>query len=178
MQKVNFSKPLLIQSVAFNEVFLRMDGNGISAPCNSGAGRVNCQKVIASTGVFQIHEKKNGTFTIESVEYPGVFLRMDGSLVKKNSGSGAGLVNCQFGAAAWEHFRLHEQENGSFSIESAAFPNVYLRMDGNNPQGKDTNFGIVNCQFNASKYECFFLVNIPEMPTDKNWTDLMNKMNI
>ena len=36
--KVNFSKPMLIQSVAFKDVFLRMDGKGISTACGAGAG--------------------------------------------------------------------------------------------------------------------------------------------
>ena len=36
--KVNFSKPMLIQSVAFKDVFLRMDGKGISTTCGAGAG--------------------------------------------------------------------------------------------------------------------------------------------
>lgn len=178
MQKVDLSKPLLIQSVAFKEVFLRMDGNGIKTASGAGAGKVNCQKGITKTGVFRLHQEKNGTYAIESVEYPGVFLRMDGSRVKSFSGSGAGFINCQFGASTWEHFRLHEQKDGSFSIESAAFPNVYLRVDGNNPQGKDEDFGIANCQFGAGSCEYFFLVNMPEMPTDKNLGDIMDKIKI
>ena len=48
--KVNFSKPMLIQSVAFKEVFLRMDGKGISTACGAGAGKVNCQRSMAPTG--------------------------------------------------------------------------------------------------------------------------------
>lgn len=178
MQKVDLSKLLLIQSVVFKRVFLRMDGKGIRTPSGSGAGNVNCQKSLTTTCVFKLHQEKNGTFTIESVEYPGVFLRMDGSNVKSFSGSGSGSVNCQFNAAEWEHFRLLEQKDGSFAIESVAFPNVYLRMDGDNPLGKDDDFGIVNCQFNVGSYECFYLVNMPEIPTDKKLGDIMNKIKI
>lgn len=76
MIKVNFSKPLLIQSVAFKDVFLRMDGNGITQANGAGAGKVSCQKNMSPTGAFKVQEQKNGTFTIESVKYPGVFLRI------------------------------------------------------------------------------------------------------
>jgi len=178
MQKVDLSKLLLIQSVAFKGVFLRMDGKGIRTTSGSGAGKVNCQKSLTTTCVFKLHQEKDGTFTIESVEYPGVFLRLDGSSVKSFSGSGAGSVNCQFGAAEWEHFRLRDQKDGSFAIESVAFPNVYLRMDGDNPQGKDDDFGIVNCQFNVESYECFYFVNRIEMPTAEKLGDIMNKLKI
>ena len=75
--KVNFSKPMLIQSVAFKDVFLRMDGKGISTTCGAGAGKVNCQRSMAPTGAFKVQKQTDGTFTIESSKYPGVFLRMD-----------------------------------------------------------------------------------------------------
>ena len=52
MIKVNFSKPLLIQSVAFKDVFLRMDGNGITKTNGAGAGKVSCQKNMSPTGAF------------------------------------------------------------------------------------------------------------------------------
>lgn len=178
MKKVDLSKLLLIQSVVFKGVFLRIDGKDIKTPSGSGGGKVNCQNSLTTTCVFKLHQEEDGIFTIESVEYPGVFLRMDGSSVKSFSGSGAGIVNCQFGAAEWEHFRLYDQKDGSFAIESVVFPNVYLRMDGNNPEGKEDDFGIVNCQFNVGSCECFYLVNMPEMPIDKKLGDIMNKIKI
>ncbi|MCS3169861.1 hypothetical protein NXY49_16890 [Bacteroides fragilis] len=98
--KVNFSKPMLIQSVAFKDVFLRMDGKGISTTCGAGAGKVNCQRSMAPTGAFKVQKQTDGTFTIESSKYPGVFLRMDGNGIHAFAGSGSGRVNCQFGASA------------------------------------------------------------------------------
>ena len=172
MIKVNFSKPLLIQSVAFKDVFLRMDGNGITQANGAGAGKVSCQKNMSPTGAFKVQEQKNGTFTIESVKYPGVFLRMDGSGIRGFAGSGAGHVNCQFGASDWEHFKLHEQNDGSYTIESVAFPIVFLRMDGNNRSGKEEDFGTVNCQYGASTCEKFYLLNMPETGKVK---DMFNK---
>lgn len=173
--KLDFQKPLLIQSVAFKDVFLRMDGNGIKAASGSGAGKVNCQKNIKQTGVFKAHQQSDGTFTIESVKYPGVFLRMDGSQVRSFAGAGAGTVNCQFGAAEWERFKLNKLDDDSYSIESVAFPNVVLRMDGNNPSGKEEDFGTVNCQYGASSCEKFYLMNVPETGKAK---DLLGKFHL
>lgn len=168
MYKVDFQKPLLIQSLAFKAVFLRVDGSGINKGNGSGAGKVNCQKNLAQTGALLAHKQDDGTFTLESVRYPGVFLRMDGNGVRSFAGSGAGTVNCQFGAGQWERFQLNKQGDGSYTIESAAFPNVFLRMDGNNPSGKEGDFGTVNCQYGAGAYEAFNFMNFPEIGTMKD----------
>lgn len=98
---------------------------------------------------------------------------MDGNGIHAFSGSGSGRVNCQFGASAWERFKLHEQSDGSYTIESASFPNVFLRMDGNNPSRKEEDFGTVNCQYGAGAYEKFYLQNMPEI---QNVKDMFNKI--
>ena len=101
----------------------------------------------------------NGTYTFESVQFPGVYLRMDGSGVSSPSGSGGGVVNCQFGVQSYEKFKLNCIGNCTYSIESTAFPGVYLRMDGNGvtkftgPGG-----GVVNGQFKVASYERFNLI--------------------
>ena len=159
--------------LSLKDVFLRMDGKGISTACGAGAGKVNCQRSMAPTGAFKVQKQTDGTFTIESSKYPGVFLRMDGNGIHAFAGSGSGRVNCQFGASAWERFKLHEQSDGSYTIESAAFPNVFLRMDGNNPSRKEEDFGTVNCQYGAGAYEKFYLQNMPEI---KNVKDMFNKI--
>ena len=83
MIKVNFSKPLLIQSVAFKDVFLRMDGNGSTQANGAGTGKVSCQKNMSPTGAFKVQEQKNGTFTIESVKY--AWTEITGRVKKKIS---------------------------------------------------------------------------------------------
>ena len=158
---VDFSKPLYIQSAAFKEVFLRMDGSKVTSKTGSGGGVVNCQKGMEDTGKFNIKAQSDGTVTIESVKYPGVYLRMDGSGIRSFAGAGAGKVNCQFTADAWERFRLHKQDDGSYTIESAVFNNVYLRMDGNNASTRPEGFGVVNCQFGAQTCERFYFVSVP-----------------
>lgn len=159
--KIDWTKPVIILSAQFKDVFLRMDGKGITAASGSGAGRVNCQKTLSKSAQFMAHEAGKGIFTFESVAFPGVYLRMDGGNVKSKVNAGAGTVNCQFGAQDWERFKLHELQDGTYNIESAAFPNVYLRMDGNNPEGKEEGFGIVNCQSGAASYERFHILNMP-----------------
>lgn len=163
MMKVDFLKPLLIESVIFKDVFLRMDGSGITSARGAGGGKVNCQTGIEPTGLFKVQQLKDGTFTFESVKYLGVFLRMDGSGIHSFTGAGGGHVNCQFGAGAWERFKLDELYDGSYTIESVAFPNVFLRMTAANPDQKKEDFGIINCQYGASSCEKFYLSNLPEI---------------
>ena len=75
------------------------------------------------------------------------------------TGTGAGVVNAQFGAKSAEKFILRaSDEVDKFYIESHLFPNVFLRLDGRNvtsyvPEGS----GIVNAQFTAKSYEKFVL---------------------
>lgn len=147
---VDFNKSFVIESNHFNRVYLRMDGSGITKNESAGGGSVNCRRGFGPSVQFKFHLCPDGTFTIESVQYPGVFLRMDGSGIKRMSDNGEGHINCQFGAYAWEHFKFHEQKDGTYTIESVAFPNVYLRIDGQ--------AGIANCQFGASIYEHFRII--------------------
>ena len=67
---------------------------------------------------------------------------------------------------------MHEQNDGSYTFESVAFPNVFLRMDGNNRSAKEEDFGTVNCQYGASTCEKFYLLNMPETGKVK---DMFNK---
>jgi hypothetical protein len=89
---------------------------------------------------------------------------MDGSGVTSPTGPGGGTVNCQFTAMAWEKFQLVLNQDGSgrndgtFSIRSTAFPNVFLRMDGSGvTQPTGPGGGTVNCQFTAMAWESFRL---------------------
>ena len=88
--------------------------------------------------------------SIESKEFPGSFLRIDGRGVTEFSNSGGGVVNAQTRVAEYETLIIvnHPEEN-SFSILSAEFPNVYLRLDGGNVQSGQkypNGAGVVNCQ--------------------------------
>ena len=86
--------------------------------------------------------------TILSTYFANVYLRMDGTGVAAPTGPGGGTVNCAYNAGAWEKFKVRQQSDGSYAFESAAFPNVFLRMDGNGVTTQTANGGgTVNCQY-------------------------------
>jgi hypothetical protein len=95
--------------------------------------------------------------TILSTSFSNVYLRMDGNGVTSATGAGAGVANCAYGAGAWEKFKVHAQSDGSYSFESIAFPNVYLRMDGSGVPTTTAGGGTVNCQYSAGPWEKYKL---------------------
>jgi phospholipase C len=109
-----------IESIAFRNIYLRMDSCGLSAPDTHGGGIVNCQYGIggARGGVsfekFRLVAQPDDAVAIESIAFPGVFLRMDGGGVTAQSSTGGGRVNCQFGVGgsgmhSFEKFRLNPE---------------------------------------------------------------------
>lgn len=150
-----------IRSNQFAGVYLRIDGSTVKQPAGPGAGAVNCQFGVGAQQTFELGPQSDGTVTIGSTVSPNVFLRLDGSNVRRPAGSGAGVVNCQFTAGPYEKFRLRPQPNGTVAIESAAFPGVFLRMDGSGiTQPADSGAGVVNAQFGAGPYEQFVLEDL------------------
>ncbi len=59
---------------------------------------------MADFETFEEEPQPDGTIALASVSFANVHLRMDGSGMKSASDSGAGSVNCQFGAGPWEKF--------------------------------------------------------------------------
>jgi hypothetical protein len=100
---------IAIASKEFRDVYLRMDGRGVSQPAGAGAGTVNGQFGAHSWEKFRLHEFDDGTVAIESVSFPGVYLRMDAAGMNAYQHLGGGTVNCQFGAFTHEKFRLIPQ---------------------------------------------------------------------
>jgi hypothetical protein len=146
-----------LRSQAFVNAYLRIDGSGISAPNARGAGTVNCQSGVADFEVLEEEAQADGTVALASVAFPNVYVRMDGSGVTSPTADGAGVVNCAFGTGPWEKFHRRVQPDGSVAYESAAFPGVYLRMDGRTVDafGVAAGSGIVNCQFGVGAWEKF-----------------------
>ena len=151
-----------LESVQFPGVYLRMDGNGLTASTGpGGAGTVNCK--YGAAGPWEKFRLCNDgcNYSIGSVQFPGVYLRMDGNGVTTPVGSGGGTVNCQYGVGPYEKFKFaYNGSDGSFSVESVQFPGVYLRMDGSgvtSGSGGNTGGGTVNCQFGAGPWEKFML---------------------
>jgi hypothetical protein len=133
-----------IQSNYFQNVFLRMDGEGVD---NGPGGTVNCQWGAYSHEEFNLLAQQDGTFAIESVKFPGVYLRMD---CDNNQ------VNCQTSIGPYEKFLIIKHCDGTYVIASNYFSGKYLRMDGNGVNkltGKGS--GTVNYQTSAGPYEKF-----------------------
>jgi hypothetical protein len=155
-----------INSVDFPSAYLRMDGAGVAAS-GGGSGTVNCQFCPQAFERFRIEPQLDGTVAIASVQFPGVFLRMDGTGVTAHSASGGGTVNCQVGVGSLEKFRIEPQPDGTVAIASVQFPGVYLRMDGTNVTAPSANgTGLVNCQFGVGLFERFQLTT---QVVSSNW---------
>ncbi|WP_330182039.1 hypothetical protein OHB26_37885 [Nocardia sp. NBC_01503] len=144
--------PITIRSTAFSNVFLRMDASGVTAPADFGGGTVNCQYGAGAYERYRVRPQSDGSYAFESVAFPKVYLRMDGSGVTSQTESGGGTVNCQYGAGPgpYEKYHASPQTDGSFSFESMAFPKVFLRVNGTGVTANtSTGGGTVNAQFGA-----------------------------
>ncbi|GAB2664978.1 papain-like cysteine protease family protein [Nocardia goodfellowii] len=145
--------PITIRSTAFPNVYLRMDATGVTAPADRGSGKVNCQYGSGHYERYRVRPQADGSVGFESVAFPKVYLRMDGTGVSAQTVSGGGTVNAQYNATApgpWEKFHPSPQADGSFSLESIAFPKVYLRLNGTGLTAlTDGGGGTVNAQFGA-----------------------------
>ncbi|KAL5351004.1 hypothetical protein ACLOAV_004578 [Pseudogymnoascus australis] len=100
---------IAIGSSYFDHVYLRMDPTTFQ-PSPHGGGVVNCQRGIDTWELFKFADQPDGTKAIESVNFPGMFLRMDGTM-KANPG-GYGGVNCQTSVGPWEKFIVSELNDG------------------------------------------------------------------
>ncbi|MTL14594.1 hypothetical protein GL307_24505 [Nocardia seriolae] len=153
--------PITIRSTAFANVYVRLDGSGVTAATDQGGGTVNCQYNAASYERFRVRPQRDGSYAFESVAFPNVVLRMDGSGVSTQTDNGGGKVNCQYGSPGpYERFHASPQPDGTFSFESMAFPKVFLRLNGTGVTATSgAGGGTVNCQFAADggTYEKFVL---------------------
>ena len=149
---------VVIRSAAFPGVYVRLDGAGVTKPVDSGGGKANCQFGAGPYETFNMVNNSDGTVSFGATDFPNVFLRLDGRGLTQPVGPGGGTVNAQYTVGPWEKFRLVNNGNGSVSIASVQFPNVFLRMDGTGvtkfsaPGG-----GVVNAQYTAGPWERFFI---------------------
>ena len=103
---------VVIESAKFRQVFIRMNGQGMSQPMGNGGGQVNCQFTISSWETYFLRREKNGSCSFRNVQFPQCYIRLDGTGVNSWSQPGSGTVNCQyyhhpsFAATPWESFHL------------------------------------------------------------------------
>ncbi len=98
-----------------------MDGKGVTAFIPSGVGVVNGQFGVGGSWVKFYIQSEDVGYSIQSVAFPGVVLRMDGREVNAFSGSGGGIVNVQFGVGPWEKFNLNFIPQWTYSSHNAVY---------------------------------------------------------
>ncbi|KAL9975908.1 hypothetical protein ACROYT_G013126 [Oculina patagonica] len=132
--------------------------------CEGSAARFTVEMI--SRFLQRIHGLKFKT--LRSVAFPDVYVRCDGKGITESVAAGSGIVNCQYKPPRkWETFYIYPVEmNPSLAlenickvvIESAAWKNVFVRLDSKGMNHFDGNGGgEVNCQFNAYAWEVFVL---------------------
>lgn len=150
------NRTVVIGSATFSGVYLRLDGAGVTKPVASGGGKANCQYGAATYETFNLVNNPDGTVSFGSTVFPNVFLRLDGTGLTHPSAQGGGVANAQFTARSYEKFLLVQNDDGTQSIASTVFPNVYLRLDGQGvtkPNGQGA--GVVNGQYGIGPWEKF-----------------------
>ena len=176
-ERMNALKQVTIRSYAFPDVYMRcmyIWAVKIVKVIDSGGGTVNCQyKPARAWEKYYIYPVRMNPSLAPDSKYPvhilsaywkNVYIRMNGRYMSKFKGQGRGVVNCQYGAFAWETFYLRGEAEGTFSFQSVQFPHCFLRLDGADVT-KHTHHGggVVNCQYYedpdapAQPYERFYI---------------------
>ena len=87
--------------------YLGYEGTGFRNSSSSGGGTAYFQQSKVMIGQkFRLEQQSDGTTAIASVNYPGVYLRMDGSGLSASNPGPGGVVNGQYGVGALEKFLL------------------------------------------------------------------------
>jgi hypothetical protein len=130
-------------------------------------------------------------FAIRSLNFPSAFLRIDGSNVGGSNGGGVGTVNCQYYSSGqypdwldnpgqYEVFQLWSPGEGGvenyYALQSAAFPNIFLRMDGsatmNGSAGGGS--GFVNGQWYPGQFADGEYTGVINPPTSAGTYETLN----
>jgi hypothetical protein len=94
---------------------------------------------------------------IASMQFPGVYLQMDGNDVT-SSDAGQGNLTIGHGAGPLDQFKISAKPtSGPYvtAFESVAYPGVFLRMDATELNRDPRSGGKVNKQFGQAYYELF-----------------------
>jgi hypothetical protein len=152
---------VVIASATFAGVYVRLDGTGVTKPVGPGGGVANCQYGAGTYEKFNLITNSDGTVSFGSTVFPNVFLRLDGSGVTKPVGPGGGVANGQYTAGPYEKFNLVTNSDGTQSIGSSVFPNVFLRMDGQGvTQPAGPGAGVLNAQYGIGPWEKFRISDV------------------
>lgn len=147
-----------LASESYPGVYLQMDGKDVVHSAQ-GSGHLSVGHGGGPLDQFRISPPPTDgspyVTTFESVAYPGVYMRMDGTGVKKVVPGGGGKVNKQLGHWDYENFIIQPQTDGTVAIESQAFRGVFLRLSVGQSPGE--NSVVVNCDFGVGLHGKFLL---------------------
>ena len=87
---------VVIESVCWKNIFVRLDGKGMKKFGAPGGGKVNCQLGAGDYEIYILWPQDGGTFAIQSVQFSHCFIRLNGTDVKHFMPNGGGNVNCQY----------------------------------------------------------------------------------
>ena len=88
---------VVIESVQWENVYIRLAQGNLTQFQGEGGGTVNCQFGSGAWTKFTLKkEGPSGVYSIVSVAFPRLRIRVDGKDVTKCSSDGDGTVNCQF----------------------------------------------------------------------------------
>lgn len=97
---------------------------------------------------------------IQSVAFPGKYIRLDASGLTSFQPAGGGKVGTQTYIGTYETFILRNFPDGLYSFESSVFPNTFLRLDGASVKAGELvgpGGGTVNAQFGSFDLEKFHI---------------------
>ena len=123
---------IVIESAQWEDVYILLDRGDLTQFKEEGGGTVNCQYRSGSRTVFTLKEEgPPGVYSIVSVPFPHLRIRVDGTGVTQFSADGGGTVNCQFYADAdgpalpWEKIRIADCAILILSLLSSASYTLY-----------------------------------------------------
>ena len=89
---------VVIESTVFPNVFIRLDSNGFNGPSSStGGGVVDSQYNAGPWEIYYLQKlKASSSVAFRSVQFPHLYIRLDGGRVHSHSPTGGGTVNCQW----------------------------------------------------------------------------------
>src|SRR5579884_4037657 len=147
-----------IRSAQFRNVFLRLYGQDLGIYMPIG-GVVNAQFGSGPWETFNKIDNPDGSVSFRSNAFPEVFLFLDGNGLTQFNPAGGGYVAGEYLAeSALVKFNIVTNPDGTQSIGSQAFPNVFLRLDGTNVTEYNLNgSGVVNAQYTHSTFESFVI---------------------
>ncbi|MEM6380709.1 MAG: hypothetical protein AAF705_21175 [Bacteroidota bacterium] len=117
-----------IVSAQYPNHYLSIDNGEFFGSRYGDQGKIEVTQEIGSHELLLIKEIEPGVYAFGSTDVKERYLRMDGALVTPQSQAPGGILNLQVYVGGYEKFKIEKQADGTYTIESIAFPGRYLHM--------------------------------------------------